>query len=235
LAFHHTDRVAISFDTASAMSFLHIDSVTKYVGNRLLLSDIFLRNKKGEIDVILGRNGSGKTTLLKIIFGIESSTAKFVKVNNKIVKSVGDSRGLVNYLPQENFLPNNINVEKLIKLFLPRRVAPEVIQNEHIQPLLKKKNRQLSGGERRIVEVMLILHSDASFILLDEPFNGVGPMVRDQIKDLIFQMKSKKGIVISDHDFENILPIADSIHFLRNGALKKNRTEKRVNRFRLHF
>ena len=203
------------------MSFLHVDSVTKNIGNRLLLSDIFLRNKKGEIDVIFGRNGSGKTTLLKIVFGIESSTTKFVKVDDKIIKSVGDSRGLINYLPQENFLPNKINIEKLIKLFLPKQVVSEVIQNQHIRPLLKRKNRELSAGERRIVEVVLILYSDANFILLDEPFNGVGPIVRDQIKDLIFQMKSKKGFVIVDHDYEVLITLADNIHFLKDGVLKK--------------
>src|SRR5690606_29515205 len=115
------------------------------------------------------------------------------------------------YLPQDNFLPNNVSIKRLIHLFLPKENRELLLENKYIQPLLGKMNQDLSGGERRIVEVLLLFHSEAEFILLDEPFNGISPLVRDYIVDCIKEMKSSKGIIITDHDYERVLNISDSI------------------------
>ena len=79
----------------------------------------------------------------------------------------------------------------------------------------------LSGGEKRILEVLLLLNSDADFILLDEPFNGVSPIIRELILEIIDDQKPEKGFIITDHDHENVLKIADRIYFLNNGSLKE--------------
>lgn len=203
------------------MSKLHIDSVTKSYNNKVILSDIFISCKKGEIKGLIGRNGSGKSTLLKIVFGTEKPESKFVRIGNKVIKNISDGRNLINYLPQDNFLPNNISIKSLINLFLQKENRKIVLENEYVKPLLNKKNQDLSGGERRIIEILLIIHSNAEFILLDEPFNGISPIVRDYIIEYIKKMKSSKGYIITDHDYENVINLADSIVYLQSGFLKE--------------
>lgn len=210
-----------SFNLDSTMSTLHIDSVTKSYNNNVILSDIFISCEKGEIKGLIGRNGSGKSTLLKIVFGTEKAESKFVRVGQKIIKNIPDGRNLINYLPQDNFLPNNISVKSILNLFLQKENRKIVLENEYVKPLLNKKNQDLSSGEKRIIEILLIIHSNAEFILLDEPFNGVSPIMRDYIIEYIKKMKSSKGYIITDHDYENVINLADSIVYLQNGFLKE--------------
>jgi ABC-type multidrug transport system ATPase subunit len=208
------------------MKNLHIDSIRKSYYDKLVLSDIFLSCRQGEIVGLLGRNGSGKSTLLKIIFGIESAENKFFRVDNKVLKSFADSSKLINYLPQDNFLPKEIKVQNIIKLFLPKKRRTQLVKNVFIKPLLQKKFKVLSGGEKRILEVLLLLNSEADFILLDEPFNGVSPIIRDHIMKIINDEKPNKGFIITDHDYANVLKVSDRILFLNNASLKEI-TEKK--------
>lgn len=181
MGFDISNRTHQPFNFKSNMNNLHIDSITKSYDDKIVLSDVFISCKIGEIKGLIGRNGSGKSTLLKIVFGTENADTKFVKVGNKIIKNLSDGRNLINYLPQENFLPNSISIKSLIHLFLQKENKKIVLENEFVKPLLHKKNQNLSSGERRIVEILLIIHSKASFILLDEPFNGVSPIMRAYI------------------------------------------------------
>lgn len=203
------------------MRKLHIDSLTKCYDNKVILSDIFLSCEKGEITGLIGRNGSGKSTLLKIVFGTVKAESKFVRIGEKIIRNISDGRNLINYLPQDNFLPNNVKIKTLITLFLPKEIRDALFDNEHIKPLLSKQNQDLSGGEKRIVEILLVIHSNAEYILLDEPFNGVSPIFRDYIIVYIKKMKSSKGYIITDHDYENVINLSDSIFYLQNGYLKE--------------
>lgn len=203
------------------MTNLHVDSITKSYNGKVILSDVFISCKKGEIKGLIGRNGSGKSTLLKIIFGTEKPDFKFVKIGKKIIRNISDGRNLINYLPQDNFLPNNVSIKLLINLFLEEENRKIVSKNEYVKPLLNKRNQDLSGGEKRILEILLIIHSSAEFILLDEPFNGVSPIVRDYIIKYIRKMKDSKGYIITDHDYENVINLADSLIFLKNGYLRE--------------
>ena len=212
----------------SAMKELYVDSVRKSFGDKLVLSDIYLSCKKGEIIGLIGRNGSGKSTLLKIIFGVEKAENKFVRVNKKILKNVNDSRNLINYLSQENFIPGKLKIKNLINLFLPKKRRKELLEHKIIYPLLKKKFQNLSGGEKRITEILLLLNSECEFILLDEPFQGVSPIIRDLITENIHNQRTSKGIIITDHDYENVLKLADRILFLQDGALKPIRNKKEL-------
>lgn len=210
------------------MSKLHVDSVRKSFKEKMLLSDIYLSCEQGEIVGLLGRNGSGKSTLLKIIFGVEPAENKFIRIENKVLRTVSDSRNLINYLPQSNFLHENLKVRILIKLFLPGNRATKLLENEHIRTMLEKKFGVLSGGEKRIVEIFLLLYSEARFILLDEPFEGVSTMVREVLMQSIYEEKGRKGFIITDHDYENVLKIADKILFLQDGILKEIKSKREL-------
>ena len=100
------------------MKRLQVDSIRKSYHQKLLLSDIYLSCEQGEVIGLLGRNGSGKSTLLRIIFGEEKAENKFVKVQDRIIKNVRDSRHLINYLPQKNFVPGALTIKTLISLFI---------------------------------------------------------------------------------------------------------------------
>lgn len=210
------------------MTGLHIDSVRKSYKERVILSDIYLKCDKGEIVGLLGRNGTGKSTLLKIIFGSEKADNKFVRVGDKIIRSISDGRRLINYLPQGNFLPNGVRIRKLIELFLAPNMRNQVLEHDYIRPLLNTKNDELSGGEKRIVEILLLIHSNAEFILLDEPFNGLSPKLRDYICEYIKELSSIKGFIISDHDYFNIINLSDRLVLLKDGYLKEVHNEKEL-------
>lgn len=202
------------------MGKLQLDSVQKSFGDKKILNDIYLECATGEIVGLLGRNGSGKSTLLKILFGSLTANSRFLRVNNKtILKNTPISA--IKYLPQESFLIGNLKVKHSISLFLKNKNQQELLQLPLIQALLNQKIHNLSYGQRRTIEVLLLLYSESSFLLLDEPFNGLSPLSRHTIKDIILERKDKKGIIITDHDYRNVLSISDRILYMNDGHLKK--------------
>ncbi len=203
------------------MSGLYVDSVAKDFGLRQVLSDVFITCKQGEIIGLLGRNGSGKSTLLKIIFGSLKADHKFVKVDDKHIRSLYDSRNLIQYLPQDSFLPNHVTIKKIISIFCELEQAVQLFEIELVKPFLNQKSNQLSGGERRLIEILILLYSKAKYVLLDEPFNGLAPLHIEIIKNHIKELATKKGFIISDHNYNSVLAISTSIILLHEGGTKK--------------
>jgi ABC-type lipopolysaccharide export system ATPase subunit len=108
----------------------------------------------------------------------------------------------------------------MISLLCDYENATLLKENEHISIMLNKKSSQLSGGERRLLEIMLIIHSKAKYILIDEPFNGIAPIYKDIIKNLIREQSKNKGFIITDHDYRNILDISTRIILMHDGGTK---------------
>ncbi|MGO4293609.1 ATP-binding cassette domain-containing protein [Chitinophaga sp. RAB17] len=197
------------------------DSIFKYVGHRELLTDCFVSCNTGEVIGILGRNGCGKSTFLKIIFGTVSCHHKFVSINGKKYDAPYKEKGLIAYLPQHDFLPGNVTVRQVIALFLDSQVEQELVKtNENIVPHLHKKVSALSGGELRYLEILLLMHSPAKFILLDEPFNALDPLFKEKIVALIQGCRASKGFIITDHDYRNIIASSDRIILVTQGVFK---------------
>ena len=200
---------------------MHIDSVIKSFGTKQVLTDVFLSCNQGEILGLLGRNGTGKSTLLKIIFGSLIADQKFVKIGDQINNGLFENRHLVNYLPQDHFLPNHIKITTIVSLFCDKENATLIKDNDLIKPMLCKKSNQLSGGEKRLLEILLIVHSNAKYILIDEPFNGIASIYKEEIKNLIKEQSKNKGFIITDHDYRNILDIATRIILIHDGGTKE--------------
>jgi ABC-type multidrug transport system ATPase subunit len=210
------------------MNNLHVDSVIKNFGTKQILTDIFISCTKGEVIGLFGRNGTGKSSLLKIIFGSLPAESKFVKVNGKLINGVFCNRKLTNYLPQDSFLPNHLKIEKIIRLFCDKSEINKVKSHKWIKDILHKRTNEISGGEKRLLEILIILHSGVPYVLIDEPFNGVAPIFKEEIKDLIKEHSSNKGFIITDHDYRNILDIATKIVLIHDGATKQIKNKKEL-------
>jgi lipopolysaccharide export system ATP-binding protein len=197
------------------------EGIFKYFANRELLTDCFIRCNTGEVIGILGRNGCGKSTFLKILFGTISCHQKYIAINGKKYDKPYIEKGLMAYLPQHDFLPGSLKVSQGISLFLDSRREQELVSNnENILPHLHKKINMLSGGESRYLELLLLIHSPAQFILLDEPFNGLDPFFKEKVVALIQVNKATKGFIITDHDYMNIIACSDRIILITNGIFK---------------
>jgi ABC-type lipopolysaccharide export system ATPase subunit len=200
-------------------SVLEIDSIQKQYNGKIVVSDVYLKCETKDIIGVLGRNGAGKSTLLKIIFGIVNADFKFVRVDGIVKSKTSDLLNQISYLPQDNFIPNLFSVKKAIVLSVVSDKPEEFYDDEIIQMILNKKIKHLSGGELRYLEIKLILNNESKFVLLDEPYNGLSPIMIEKINVLIAKCSSTKGIVITDHNYENIIKISTKLVLMKEGKM----------------
>ncbi|GAK97124.1 ABC transporter ATP-binding protein [Nonlabens tegetincola] len=205
-------------------NILQVDSVEKSFGDQKLLSDIYLGCKTGQVVAVIGRNGSGKSTLFKIITGLEKSVHSFVSINDRPINSSSTISKFINYLPQHHFLPNQIRVKTILKLVNCNRL----FNHKLIQPFLNNKPKDLSGGQLRLIEVLITIYQPKAFTILDEPFNGLSPLVIDEICLSINEMKAHKGFILSDHRYEDVLKVSDRLFYLNNRHLKEIKSKKEL-------
>jgi len=198
---------------------LEIDSVIKSYSELKILTDIYLKCETGDIIGVLGRNGSGKSTLLKIIFGSITSLNKSIRINGKVYDRPLKTTGLIGYLPQHPFLLPHLSIYETVKLYLDADQVNPFLTDPVIGYLQKSKINSLSGGEQRYLEIKLILNTSNKFILLDEPFNGVAPIVVEKLKIMITEHSKTKGIILTDHDYNNVMDVANRYSLVRDGRV----------------
>ncbi|WP_081694206.1 ATP-binding cassette domain-containing protein [Flavobacterium suncheonense] len=196
---------------------LEVDSIQKHFNHKTVLSDVFLRCETGDIIGLLGRNGSGKSTLLKIIFGIVPADYKFIRINGKVKRKTSELLNEISYLPQENFIPKTFSVKKAICLSLAKEERPLFCEDAMIQGILDKKIAHLSGGELRYLEIKLIVSNPSKFVLLDEPYNGLSPVMAEKINVLIRKKSKDKGIIITDHKYHHVMDVSTRLILMANG------------------
>ncbi len=202
------------------INILEIDSVQKSFGDKSILTDIYLRCQTGDIIGLLGRNGTGKSTLMKIMFGVMPTVDKFIAINGKKCDSPFATDGNIAYLPQHNFLLKNITVKTTAAIFLNNETVADFFTDDILAHLKENKVSQLSGGELRYLEIKLLLYSDSKFVLLDEPFNGIAPIIVERLKDMILIQSATKGIMLTDHDYNNVLNVATKFCIMFDGGIK---------------
>jgi lipopolysaccharide export system ATP-binding protein len=207
-------------------SHLEVDSIRKSFGDKQVLTDIALKCNPGEIIGLLGRNGTGKSTLMKIIFGTLFTDHKFIRINDEILNKSFKSKNFIAYLPQDNFLPKNITVKKVLEIYSGDLDQKRFLEDEVLSKVAATRIGNLSGGESRYLEVKLLLNLQSFFVLLDEPFNGISPLHVELIKTMILKKSSQKGIILTDHDYRNVLEVANKFYLLFDGGLKSVKTEQ---------
>ncbi|WP_026712786.1 ATP-binding cassette domain-containing protein [Flavobacterium daejeonense] len=206
---------------------LIIDSIIKRFRNNFILSDVYINCKTNDIIGLFGRNGIGKSTLLKIIYGIEDAENKFIKIDQKVLKKGYLNNNYISFLPQDSFLPKYLTVIKIINLYIDFDFKHEFLNDQIINLIIDKKVKNLSGGELRYFEIKLILLSKTKFSFLDEPFMGLSPIYIEKVKKLIQIASANKGIIITDHDYLNVLNIANKLYLIKDGKtiLLKNKED----------
>lgn len=199
------------------MAVLEIDSIQKNFENKPILSDVYLKCVSGEIIGLLGSNGSGKSTLLKIIFGLVPTEYKFVRIDNVVKKQTKDLFGEISYLDQDSFIPKTFSVKKAIGLSLKKEKCNSFYADEFINLIKDKNVKDLSGGELRYLEILLVLSNDSKFVMLDEPYTGLSPIMIEAVNDLILKASETKGIIVSDHNYRSVVKISSKVVLLKNG------------------
>ena len=194
---------------------LEADSIQLEFDGRSILSDIYLKAETGKITGLLGRNGTGKSCLMKIIYGSLKSE-KSIRIDGYAQHEALKQTGLLRYLPQFNFIPKSLSLQRICKDF---EIDYDLFRNRF--PGFASKHTavagSLSGGELRLVELYVIVKSVSHFALLDEPFTHLNPVQIEKVKELLLEEKINKGFVITDHMYQHVTAICDSLYVLANG------------------
>ncbi|WP_297963459.1 LPS export ABC transporter ATP-binding protein [uncultured Anaerovibrio sp.] len=207
-------------------------NLVKTYKKRNVVDGISLSVNKGEIVGLLGPNGAGKTTTFYMIVGLEKPTRGEVYLSDI---PIGDmpmykrSRLGISYLAQEASIFRNLTVEENIMSILEgtikdkatrRKKVQELLEEFHVSHVIDRLGTELSGGERRRVEIARCLALEPQFILLDEPFAGVDPLAVADIQGIIKYLQERgMGILITDHNVRETLHIVDRAYILNNGKI----------------
>jgi ABC-type multidrug transport system ATPase subunit len=201
------------------MSELIINKISKKFRKGIVLSNISIRIKTGEILGIFGRNGCGKSTLLKIIFGVLSSDYHDILIDSECFNPSNNIKLMtISYLPQTSFLPNNLTVRQVIPIYYKDgNDQDKIFYDPRIASFERQRIGTLSLGERRYFEILLISRLPHQFLLLDEPFSMVEPLYQNSIKELLLDLKKEKGIIITDHYYRNVFEVSDRKMMIKDG------------------
>ena len=211
---------------------LSIQNINKTIKEKNIIDNISFEVPSGCISGLLGPNGAGKTTTFYIIAGLIKADKGDIFLADKNVSNFAmhkRSKLGIKYLPQEPSIFQNLSVyENLLGLAELSFKTKEDIENFitksidefNLSEILNHKGRQLSGGQRRKVEIARTLAANPKIILLDEPFAGIDPIAIDEIKQVLIKLKNKNiGILITDHNVREALEICDHAIVINNGSI----------------
>jgi len=214
------------------MKLLEVNSLVKSYGGRMVVKGVSLSVKRGEIVGLLGPNGAGKTTTFYMIVGIISPDEGVISFDNQDLTNLPihvRSRYGVGYLSQEPSVFRKLTVEDNIMAILEtmqlnrlerRKRLEELLRELDIGHLRKNKAYTLSGGEMRRLEITRALVTNPSFLLLDEPFSGIDPIVVGEAKQIISDLRNKGiGILLTDHNVRETLSITDRAYLIAEGKI----------------
>ncbi|MFW6292318.1 MAG: ATP-binding cassette domain-containing protein [Spirochaetota bacterium] len=212
---------------------LEVDSLTHSFGSHRVLSGVYLDVRPGEIVGVVGRNGCGKTTMLRAMLGTLQPDHVHLEIDGQAVHHAYRS-GAVAYLPQEPYLPRRMRVRRAVSLALPTPgVRERVAGHPRVEPLLGRRVAALSGGEQRLLEVLLAAVFPSAYSLLDEPFTEIEPLHRGPLCDELrtIAREHERGLVITDHAYRDVLAAADRVVVLADGVIRQADGEEDLRRW----
>ena len=214
------------------MSELKANNLKKRYKSRTVVQDVSFSLGSGEVIGLLGPNGAGKTTCFYMIVGLVPLDGGGIYLNDQDLGQLAIHQRAklgLSYLPQEASIFRRMTVEENILAVLElqnfdedtkQRHLDDLLHDLHITHLRDNSAISLSGGERRRVEIARALASQPRFILLDEPFAGVGPIAVIDIQKVIAFLKERKiGVLITDHNVRETLGICDRSYIISEGRV----------------
>ena len=207
---------------------MHIEAknLVKAFKKRVVVNQVSLKVEKGEIVGLLGPNGAGKTTSFYMIVGLEKPDSGEIFISDVNISNLPMYRRAelgISYLTQEASIFRKLTVEENIMAILEtldishdfaQKRLEQLLQEFNIGHVRERKGTELSGGERRRVEIARCLALEPQFILLDEPFAGVDPLAVADIQTIIKYLRERgMGILITDHNVRETLSIVDRAYF----------------------
>ncbi|HOX54645.1 MAG: LPS export ABC transporter ATP-binding protein [Candidatus Omnitrophica bacterium] len=214
------------------MRLLETNGLAKAYDGRKVVDGVSFSIKRGEIVGLLGPNGAGKTTIFYMIVGIIPAEAGKIFFDQTDITrlAIHDRCRLgMGYLPQDASIFRKLSVEDNILAILETLNISRTERNRRLRKLLnelniahlaKNKAYTLSGGERRRLEITRALVTNPSFILLDEPFSGIDPIIVADAQEIIKELKAKGlGILLTDHNVRETLSITDRAYLIAEGKI----------------
>jgi len=221
------------------MTTLVSDKLVKIYRKRTVVNGVTISVSAGEIVGLLGPNGAGKTTTFYMITGlIKPNGGRVLLEDNDITKlpMYRRARQGIGYLPQEPSIFRKMTVSDNIMAVLeympltkPQRKErlAQLLSDLDVEHIADSMGYNLSGGERRRVEIARALVTEPKFILLDEPFSGIDPITVEEIQKIIYGLKEKGlGILVTDHSVRETLSITDRAYIIFEGNILKSGTSE---------
>jgi branched-chain amino acid transport system ATP-binding protein len=213
---------------SSAAEVLSVQNLEAWYGESHILHGVNFNVTAGEVVTLLGRNGAGKTTTLKSVMGIIGKRSGSIRFNNsEIIRTSSDriARMGVAFCPEERGIFASLDVRE--NLLLPPTVKQGGLSMEQIFDLfpnlkerLKSQGTKLSGGEQQMLAIARILRTGANFLMLDEPTEGLAPVIIQQIGETIARLK-KQGftILLVEQNFRFASTVADRFYIVEHGRI----------------
>ena len=227
--------------TPAVTSVLEAKGLVKMYRRRKVVNDVALRLQQGEIVGLLGPNGAGKTTTFYMIVGLIQPMSGHISLDGADITNMPmyqRSRLGVGYLSQEPSIFRKLSVEDNIVAILETLPLTREERDKRLETLLgelkiehlrQSKAFQLSGGERRRLEITRALVTRPKFMMLDEPFAGVDPIAVHDIQTIVAGLRHRGiGVLISDHNVEQTLDIVDRAYIMFEGQVKVSGTVREL-------
>ena len=222
------------------MDRLRTRDLTKVYDRTAVVDRISLEFAAGTVTALLGRNGAGKTTTFLMMAGIVRPDGGTVELNGESVDGIPSyeraQKGLI-YLPQQHsvFLKATVfeNLHMMLQLYAPeeeaRARAQELLGDFGLLPVRDSRAYQLSGGEKRRLEIARSMIMKPRFLFLDEPFTGIDPITILDIQKIVLKLKERGiGIVITDHNVRDTFYITDTAYIIHKGHILSHGTPAEV-------
>jgi lipopolysaccharide export system ATP-binding protein len=218
---------------------LRTQNLVKSYHHRRVVNGVSVEIRPGEIVGLLGPNGAGKTTTFYLTIGFIKPEGGDVLLGDRLITKLPmfkRARLGIGYLPQEASIFRKLTVADNIMAVLEvqkigrkerRSQVDQLLSELQITHVAKSKGYQLSGGERRRVEIARALATRPRFILLDEPFAGIDPKTVEEIQDIVAALKARGlGVLITDHNVRETLSITDRAYIMCDGVILKEGTSE---------
>jgi lipopolysaccharide export system ATP-binding protein len=220
---------------------LQAKGLRKVYRGRAVVDGVDLSLNQGEIVGLLGPNGAGKTTSFYMIVGFITPDGGQVHLDGREISRLPmykRARLGIGYLPQESSIFRQLSVEDNVMAILQslkmgrrdrQRRRDELLEMMGVSHIRRNKGYELSGGERRRVEIARALVTEPKFMLLDEPFAGIDPIAVADLQTVVSQLKDQGlGVLITDHNVRETLNITDRAYILFEGRIEMAGTAAEV-------